>query len=40
VDASPPPKAQGKQQPGKLPTQEQNLGVVHGRRRPNKPSAG
>jgi small subunit ribosomal protein S1 len=40
VDASPPPKAQGKQQPGKLPTQEQNLGVVHGRRRPNKPNAG
>jgi len=41
VDAdSPPPKAQGKQQPGKLRTQEQNLGVVHGRRRPNKPNAG
>jgi small subunit ribosomal protein S1 len=41
VDAdSPPAKAQGKQQPGKLPTKEQNLGVVHGRRRPNKPNAG
>jgi hypothetical protein len=33
-------KAQGKQQPSKLPTKEQNLGVVHGRRRPNKPNAG
>jgi hypothetical protein len=40
VDSAPPAKAQGKQQPGKLPTHEQNLGVVHGRRRPNKPSAG
>jgi small subunit ribosomal protein S1 len=41
VDAdSPPAKTQGKQQPGKLPSKEQNLGVVHGRRRPNKPSAG
>jgi hypothetical protein len=41
VDADrPPAKAQGKQQPGKLPSKEQNLGVVHGRRRPNKPTAG
>jgi small subunit ribosomal protein S1 len=37
---SAPAKPAGKQQPGKLPSKQQNLGVVHGRRRPNKPNAG
>jgi small subunit ribosomal protein S1 len=40
TESPPPAKAGGKQQPGKLPSKEQNLGVVHGRRRPGKPNAG
>jgi hypothetical protein len=34
VDADGPPHVNAP--PGKLPSKEQNLGVVHGRRRPNK----